>query len=152
MYVYRGGEDGYGLFSFNGVPVMWNLGPCPGGTLCGGAPSYTSVSRTTVYNWADMFLSVARGGFGRGHNVFRVPIHDGEPLRMTFQLWDHYVIGSDVVWCGYFAHRAHNIMAARSLTEWLTVDQDLLAYDGSTVPLELGAIDCQLNIHVRGIP
>jgi hypothetical protein len=147
MWVYGGGYDAYGILGFNGVPALWNLGPCPGDTLCGGAPSYTSVSRTTAYNWADLSLSVAGGGFGRRHNVFRVPIRDGDPLQMNLQLLD-----SGDVWCGYIAGRTHTIMAARSLTEWLAVNQDLQAFNGATTPLGVGAIGCDINLHVRGIP
>ena len=147
MWVYGGGYDAYGFFAFNSVPVVWNLGPCPGDTLCGGAPSYTSVSETTAYNWGDLSLSVAGGAFGRGHNVFRVPIRDGDALQMNLQLLD-----SGDVWCGYLARRAHTIMAARSLAEWLAVDQDLQAYNGATVTLGIGAIGCDINLHIRGIP
>lgn len=134
--------NAYGSLAFNGVLVIWNLGPCPGDTLCGGAPAFTTLRVRTANNWADMYLSVNRGSWGRSHNVFQVPIHSGEALRWGLDL---YEFTDESRWCGFLGG-TETLLAARSLSDWLAVDQDVAFHvpsDGSS---------CGLTFHVRGLP
>jgi hypothetical protein len=148
LYVYGAYDpdhdyEAYGTLWFNGTPVIWNA-HCDGGGCLTSGPSYTSVHEATVYSWADMFLSIGHGRYARSNNVLRVPIHDGETLRWSLVLWDHNELTDDYTWCG--GRRVHTV-AARSIAEWLSFDQDVTWNDPYAEP---GA--CALYFHVRGLP
>jgi hypothetical protein len=148
LYVYGAHDPGhdyeaYGTLSFNGTPVIWNARCDVGGCLTSG-PSYTAVHEATVYSWADMFLSIGHGAYSRSNNVLRVPIHDGESLRWSLVLWDHNDIGDDYTWCG---GRRVMTLAARSIAEWIALNQDVTWNDPYT---EGGS--CAMYFHVRGLP
>lgn len=136
--------EAYGALWFNDTPVIWN-GHCDSGGCLTSGPSYTVVNQATLYFWADMFLSVGRGPMSRGHNVFRVPIRDGAPLQWHLVLWDHNDVGDDSTWCG---GRRVLTLPARSMAEWLSLDQDV-TYNDPPAPLYDG---CAIYLHVRGIP
>ena len=81
--------------------------------------------------------------------VIQVPIRDGEPLYWSFELTDHDNHSPDDYMCG--VRRIEPLLPARSLAEWLSIDQDVVYLDN--VHLTSGGFPlCTITLHVRGVP
>ena len=140
--------EAYGVFWFGGSPLTWN-NHCDN-ELCGGGSSstYTIIDEATNYNWANMSLRKASGGFSRGNNVIRIPFRDQEKILWNFQLKDHDSSSADDSWCGFGIN--HNLLPKDyTLTELLTLDKDKVIRDRN---FEIGSYGCDITLHLRGIP
>jgi hypothetical protein len=138
----RDDYEAYGWMMFNRRRVAWNSHCDPGfGEGCVRAtPSYNTLLEASEHDWADMWLNHG-SGWRQGNNVFRIPIHDGEPIRLVFQFWDHDGGSADDMWCGMPSGRSQVMAPARSAAEWLAFDQELV-YD----------YNCILRFRARGVP
>ncbi len=127
-----GDYEAYGWFWFNGTPIrMFNH--CDSG-ICGGGSS----SAYFVFNY-EFHPNI----------VIQVPIRDGEPLYWSFELTDHDNHSPDDYMCG--VRRIEPLLPARSLAEWLSIDQDVVYLDN--VHLTSGGFPlCTITLHVRGVP
>lgn len=127
-----GDYEAYGWFRFNGTPIIM-FNHCDSG-LCGGGSS----SAYFVFNYEF-----------HPNTVIRVPIRDGEPLYWSFELTDHDDHSPDDYMCG--VRRIEPLLPARSLAEWLSIDQDVVYLDN--VHLTSGGFPlCTITLHVRGVP
>jgi hypothetical protein len=108
------------------------------------APLYTLVGEASEHDWDDMWLNTG-GGYQQRNTTIRLPIADGEPLILSFLLWDHDDFSDDDVWCG---SRGTVLMEARSAAEWLAVDQAVSVGDPHVPALG----ECILRFNVRGVP
>lgn len=142
------GDIGTGDYEANGVIgfmnenhlLYWNDG------LSIDYSSYTVIDQDVTYYWADMFLGSALADEAPGNNIIRVPIQDGQPLRWRFVFVDSDESSDSDVFCETSPLGSYNeLMPARSLAEWLTVDEGV-------VYMRRGPGNCAVAIHVRGIP
>jgi hypothetical protein len=149
MWTYGFDGDAYGWISFNGKRIIWNDHWDPGlfgGGSLSSAPSFTTLHETTVYRWEDMFLNQG-SGFGRGNNVVLIPITEAEPLRMGLQLWDHYSLSDDEVWCS-LERSGRILMEGRSIDDWIGIDQEIVLGDAATGD----NMGCEIVLQVQALP
>jgi LysM repeat protein len=142
----RNDYEAYGWITLNGQRITWNDHCDPGlfGSCMRSAPLYTLVGEATEHDWDDMWLNTG-GGYQQRNTTIRLPIADGEPLILSFLLWDHDDFSDDDVWCG---SRGTVLMEARSAAEWLAVDQAVSVGDPHVPALG----ECILRFNVRGVP
>ncbi len=145
--------EAYGWLNFNGHVLKWNNHEgCDSIDGCLAGPAFTSLS-PGLHSWADMsFGSVRSSGFSR--NVLRIPIEDGQDLKVLFDFWDHDSISPDDLWCGWDLGRSSGlharqnayILEPRSLAEWFALDQEF------TVRPTTEWSTCEITFHIRAIP
>jgi hypothetical protein len=145
----RDDYEAYGWLKFNGQQITWNSHCDPGfgeGCLSGGAPSYSTLLEASGHDWSAFSLNTG-DGWGRGHNVIRIPIREGEPVNFRFLLMDHDDGSDDEMWCGTAGRRTLRMAEARTVAEWLAFDE-VLTFDAS--PARAGS--CLIDFRVRGLP
>jgi hypothetical protein len=143
----RNDYEAYGWVDFNGHRIRWNDHCDPGlfGSCMYVGPSYSVLDEATGHNWSSFNLNIG-DGWRRSNNVIRIPIEDGESLRMSFTLMDHQDWSDDYAWCGATG-RPRVTEGPHTAAEWLSFDQ-VLEFDGGGSPSD----HCIIRFHVRGLP
>jgi LysM repeat protein len=145
--------EAYGWLKFNGHVLKWNNHEgCDSIDGCLAGPPFTSLS-PGLHSWADMSFGSVRS-YGYGRNVLRIPIDDGQDLKVSFDFWDHDDSSPDDLWCGWDIGRSSGIrtrqnlftMEPRSLAEWFAIDQDVVVRPTTEWST------CEITFHIRAIP